>query len=76
MADRIRLDGERNHQWVQLSQLHQQSQQNNLFKLSPLGFAACQSKNCTNKTYRYHFTNRSLIHAQRGIMRHAATSNL
>ena len=23
----------------------------------------------------YHFTNRSLIHAQRGIMRHAATSN-
>ena len=24
----------------------------------------------------YHFTNRSLIHAQRGIMRHAATSNL
>ena len=34
-----------------------------------------QSKNCTNKTYRYHFTNRSLIHAQRGIMRHAATSN-
>ena len=24
----------------------------------------------------YHFTNHSLIHAQRGIMRHAATSNL
>ena len=23
----------------------------------------------------YHFTNRSLIHAQRGIMRHATTSN-
>ena len=23
----------------------------------------------------YHFTNRSLIHAQRGIMRHAATSS-
>ena len=23
----------------------------------------------------YHFTNRSLIHAQRGIIRHAATSN-
>ena len=35
-----------------------------------------QSKNYTNKAYRYHFTNRSLIHAQRGIMRHAATSNL
>ena len=34
-----------------------------------------QSKNYTNKAYRYHFTNRSLIHAQRGIMRHAATSS-
>ena len=94
VADAIQSDSGRNPQGVQLSQLHQQSQQNNLFKLSPLGFAACQSKNCTNKTNRainqgvqlsqlhqqskqsYHFTNRSLIHAQRGIMRHAATSNL
>ena len=48
----IRSDGERNHQGVQLSQLHQQSQQNNLFKLSPLGFAACQSKNCTNQAIK------------------------
>ena len=48
----IRSDGERNHQGVQLSQLHQQSQQNNLFQLSPLGFAACQSKNCINKANR------------------------
>ena len=50
VADAIQSDSGRNPQGVQLSQLHQQSQQNNLFKLSPLGFAACQSKNCTNKT--------------------------
>ena len=30
-------------------ELHQPSQQNNLFQLSSLGFAACQSKNCTNQ---------------------------
>ena len=30
-------------------ELRQPSQQNNLFQLSPLGFAACQSKNCTNQ---------------------------
>ena len=30
-------------------ELHQPSLQNNLFQLSPLGFAACQSKNCTNQ---------------------------
>ena len=30
-------------------ELHQPSQQNNLFQLSPLGFAACQSKNCANQ---------------------------
>ena len=34
---------------LQLSPLHQPSQQNNLFLLSSLGFAACQSKNCTNQ---------------------------
>ena len=34
MADGNQSDGERNHQGVQLS---------------PLGFAACQSKNCTNQ---------------------------
>jgi len=48
-ADGNRLDGERKRQGVQLSQLHQPSQQNNLFQLSPLGFAACQRKNCTNQ---------------------------
>ena len=30
-------------------ELHQPSLQNNLFQLSPLGFAACQSKSCTNQ---------------------------
>ena len=30
-------------------ELHQASQQNNLLQLSPLGFAACQSKNCANQ---------------------------
>ncbi len=34
---------------LQLSPLHRPSQQNNLFQLFPLGFAACQSKNCTNQ---------------------------
>ena len=34
---------------LQLSPLHQPSQQNNLFLLSSLGFAACQSKSCTNQ---------------------------
>ena len=34
---------------LQLPPLHQPSKQNNLLQLSPLGFAACQSKNCTNQ---------------------------
>ena len=34
---------------LQLSPLHRPSQQNNLFQLFPLSFAACQSKNCVNQ---------------------------
>ena len=48
-ADGNRSDGGRKRLGVQLSQLRQPSQQNNLFQLSSLGFAACQSKNCTNQ---------------------------
>ena len=38
-------------------ELHQPSLQNNLFQLSPLGFAACQSKNCTNQANQANATN-------------------
>ena len=37
---------------LQLAPLHQPSQQNNLLQLSQLGFAACQSKNCTNQAIK------------------------
>ena len=56
-ANGNRLDGGRKRQGVQLSQLHQPSQQNNLFPLFPLGFAACQSKNCANQANQANATN-------------------
>ena len=59
-------------------ELHQQNKQN--YPPGGAAVSAAPTKQTEQELHQqslqnYHFTNRNLIHAQRGIMRHAATSS-